>query len=83
MESIKNWALHRHYIKSFTSNNASFIFLLLIIYLMVSLHYSGSFVCLFGYPENMRIFVFLLNLSNVNIFLVTYSPTDITSSCNE
>ena len=46
------------------------LFLLLIIQLMVSLHYSGSFVCLFGYPENIRVFVFLLNQSNVNIFLV-------------
>ena len=38
------------------------LFLLLIIQLMVSLHYSGSFLCLFGYPENIRISVFLLNL---------------------
>ena len=48
------------------------LFLWLIIQLMVSLHYSGSFVCLFCQPKNIRIFVFLLNLSNVNIFLVTY-----------
>ena len=59
------------------------LFLSLIIQLMVSLHYSGSFVYLFCYPENIRILVFLINLSNVNIFLVTYNLTDITSSNNE
>ena len=41
VESIENVALHGHYFR--------YIFLL-IIQLMVSLHYSGSFTFLFGYP---------------------------------
>ena len=45
------------------------LFLLLITQLLVSPHCSGSFVCLFGCPENVRIFVFLLNLSRCQYIL--------------
>ena len=64
------------------------LFLLLITQLLVSPHISGSFVCLFGCPENVRIFVFLLNLSRcqyilgklLNNFLMVYFSHESASS---
>ena len=45
------------------------LFLLFVIQLVVWLHCSGIFVCLFGYPENVKFFELFLNLTRCQSIL--------------